>query len=122
MLLALTPLIGYFIATQTPDELPIGKKWFFTASAVFSVALFLFAPWWLALGAAAGQLIGWFAGLAGLLLLVLFGSGSWELSCLIAVLGLLLGTRWRTEGRPLRQLLLGCIVLAGAALLLPQLI
>jgi hypothetical protein len=121
LLLAATPLIGYTISSQVPEELAIGKKWFFTASVLISVATLWFAPWWIAVPAILGMFIGWFPGMFGLLLLIL-ASMDWTLACLAATLGILLGTRWRTEKRSLRQLIYGSIALAVLALLIPQFI
>lgn len=121
LLLAATPLIGYGISAQVPDELPIGKKWFFTGSLLLSMPLFWLVPWWIALIATAGIAIGWFPGLFGLLVLLMLPA-DWTLSCLVATLGVLIGTRWRTDKRPIRQLILGSAALALGALLLPQLI
>jgi hypothetical protein len=120
-LLAATPLIGYFIASKTTEELAAGKKWFMAASIASAALLLVLAPWWAALIAVPGFAFGWLAGLAALLML-LFLQPDWALACLTAVLGVLLGTRWRADRRSLVTLLAGCLVVAALGALLPQLI
>jgi hypothetical protein len=116
--LASVPL-GYWISSLVPNELPIGERWFIVATALFCVPLFWLLPWWQAAIVAGALLLGWYPALIAFAWAAYMPSMA--LAQLLCVLGVLVGTRWRTEKRPLSQLCTAAAVLA-VLVIAPQLI
>jgi hypothetical protein len=119
VLLCASVLLGYWVSALVPAELRIGERWFLIATGVFCIPLFWLLPWWQAALASGLLLLGWFPALIG------FGFAAWNpslvLAQLLCVLGVLVGTRWRVEKRPLWQLGTAALIVA-LVLTLPQLI
>jgi hypothetical protein len=116
LLLVSTLFIGYFVSAQVPNELRDGEKWFLIATGLLTIPLFWFLPWWHVIMVAGALLIGWFPALVGFGSL-LFANGVTALM-IVAILGFLVGTRWRVEERPFSYLCVGAGVMLLLVLLL----
>jgi hypothetical protein len=115
LLTASAVLIGYWISTFVPEELPLGKNWFLAATAAFTIPLFFILSWWQAALVAGAILLGWFPALLGYA--AVMSRENLHLTYIVLVLGILIGTRWRVEDRSFTHLVAAMAVLTILSLL-----
>jgi hypothetical protein len=110
LVLALTPLIGYWALARVPDEEPVAKKWILGAHALVALLLFLALPWWQAALLCGALFIGWIPALLAFTWLAT-GPLALPMSIYLVGLGVLTGSRWRVDTHSERLLALGSIAL-----------
>jgi hypothetical protein len=113
MIVALAPLLGHWISDRVPSELPIGERWFLLATALFCFGMLTVFPWYLALIVTGLILLSPYTALLGLAPLA--HADSLLAAQLACVLGMLVGTRWRIERKPVPLLIAGAAFLAATA-------